>query len=124
PLPCGIGGRAGKFGIPGGEPALSGEAELVDHDGGFGAVERVSGPRRDCGCLELLAIAVVLAPRIAERAESDGKPAGLAGEMTAETEGVSPLPEQCVGAGESFGEKRPSAQLEAGLPQALEVAIR
>ena len=40
--------RAGEFSISGGEPALAEEAELIDHDGVLGDVERVSGPRGAC----------------------------------------------------------------------------
>src|SRR5699024_1847729 len=82
PCACCIGGGAGEFGISGGEPALSGEAELVDHDGGLGVFGRVSDPRGGSGGLELLAVAVVLVPRVAKRSEGGGEPAGFTGEVT------------------------------------------
>src|SRR5699024_8450366 len=100
PLACCVSGGAGEFGITGGEPALSDEAELVEHDDVLSGVEGIVRRRMVCLCLELLAVAVVLAPCIAECAEGGRESARLAGEVPAEAEGVGPLSEQRVGAGE------------------------
>src|SRR5699024_3018394 len=119
-----ISGGAGECGITGSEPPLSDEAEFVEHADVLGGGDDIVRRCRVRVSLELLAVAVVLAPCIAQRAEGGREPPGLAGEVSSESEGVGPLSEQCVGAREPLVQERAAAQLEAGLSELLQVAIR